>query len=88
MIWKGLICDHNSNKVSIGRVLLWLTFTIIAAFWIKGFYVYNVDATLPKLPESLTSIFWSLLVYNVFEKGRSLIEYTKQPETKKQLLEE
>jgi len=72
MNWKGLLCDHGSIKVSIGRVFLWLTFIIISIFWIKEIFEgKQIDA-----PASLVNVFWSLLVYNVFEKGRSVFSQT------------
>lgn len=69
MNFKTLICDKGTNDVSIGRILLWITFIIICVNWIVLF----LNKLTNDVPESLLFVFVSLLSYNVFQKGKEVL---------------
>lgn len=67
MIFSGLICE-SKNKISIGRILLWIVFGIQIAFWVKIYLGHQVV-----IPESLTTVLEALLIYNF---GKKLVPFS------------
>jgi len=71
MNWSGLICDGGRpNTVSIGRVLLWITFACMVGHWERGVRTGIVL----EAPESLMGSFGFLLLYNLWSKAKEMIE--------------
>jgi len=66
---RGLFCEGNSEKVSIGRVLLWIVTIFCCWFWGKGAY----EGKAIEVPLSLLYSGAALLFYNLGTKMKELI---------------
>ena len=62
-IFRGLIFDKGQQVISKGMVILWIVFGVLVAYWIK-IYMGETIA----IPDSLTTITQTLLVYNFGKK--------------------
>lgn len=62
----------NGEKLSLGRTMLLTCFIIAISFWCVSLYMYLVNKPLVEMPESLETIIQSLLVFEVFKKGRDV----------------
>ena len=78
--FKGLICNKNSNNISIGRLLLWITFIIICIGWFKLLNQETLSSA--DVPSSLINVFMFLLMYNLGSKLNRTIK--NNIETKKE----
>lgn len=67
---KGLFCEGNSNKVSIGRVLLWIVFGFMCSFW----FISIKNNKVLEMPESLFNFAFVLLMYNLGKKVRDILQ--------------
>lgn len=68
---RGLICDPDKpNKISIGRVLLWITFLCMIGHWERGVRTGSVL----EAPDSLMWTFGFLLLYNLWAKAKEMME--------------
>ena len=81
MDFSGLICERK-GVVSIGRILLWITFLIMIAWWLKlgvqdvelslGALTFKNTSALTDVPKSLQDVFTTLILYNLFKKARDV----------------
>ena len=69
-IFSGLIFDRGEAVISKGMTLLWIVFGVLVAYWIKIYMGENVT-----IPDSLTTIMQTLLVYNF---GKKIIPFKKE----------
>lgn len=60
--WLGIIVE--SNALSIGRVMLWITFAIMIHFWLASVEV----------PATLMTAFMVFVSYNLGKKAQHVVE--------------
>lgn len=60
--WLGIICENDA--LSIGRVMLWITFFIMIHFWLASIEV----------PASLMTSFMVFISYNLGKKVQHVVE--------------
>lgn len=66
---SGVLCENG--KLSIGRLLLWIFTGVIIYFY---YLICNNMSDMKDIPESLINIFNALLIYNLFKKGRDVVQ--------------
>jgi len=69
--FKALFQDPD-GKLSIGRIMLWITFAVLLWYWIKAGLIVDVNVTIPDAPDSLTYTFLYLLAYGMGKKIKSV----------------
>ena len=72
----SLVKDKNTESLSIGRILLWLTFFFLAFHWVSYTMAMSRGLSVHDAPESLVMVFVSLLAYIVFQKGKEVWKHS------------
>lgn len=79
-ILPGLVNSRGGTQISMGRVLLLLTFTVQMLYWIAPF---ALKQDMPPYPEGLQAVLNSLLIYEGYKKGRFTMDTYLRNEKKK-----
>lgn len=59
----------KGKHLSLGRLMTYVTFGLLTAYWLSP-----LIGEAREIPTSLVTVFQSLLTYEVFKKGRDIME--------------
>ena len=70
--FPSLVHSRGSTQLSMGRVLLFMTFMVQLVYWIAPLIL---KSEVPVTPEGLGPVLNSLLIYEGYKKGRYTVDH-------------